>query len=234
MCLQGFVLLKGYLALLIKDIICYFIREGLLIMYLKKKSILMTNDELLAKIKELELENQQYIYENTQLKRMASYDLLTQLPNRYTFNEQIKLALSFCLRNKQKLAILFIDINGFKLINDNYGHMIGDLLLVEVARSLCCSIRASDVISRFGGDEFLIGLTSIGSKKDVTVVTNKIINSLSKIKQINGITCNINVSIGVCLFPDDADNINDLIKISDLAMYRAKQDKGTNVIFYTN
>lgn len=192
------------------------------------------NQQLILKIKGLELENQRHIHDNEQLRHMAFYDSLTQLPNRFAFNEQIKTALNFSLRNKQKLAILFIDLNGFKLINDNYGHAIGDILLIQVAKCLRNSTRKADIISRFGGDEFVVGLTSIQTQKDVYVVTDKIINSLNQIKPINNVSCKITASIGVCIFPDHSDNITELLQRSDLAMYQAKQNKGSNVIFYTN
>ncbi|MBX9867948.1 MAG: GGDEF domain-containing protein [Burkholderiales bacterium] len=190
--------------------------------------------KLFSIIKKLELENQRHIHENKQLKRMAFYDSLTQLPNRFAFNEQIKTALNFSLRNKHKLAILFIDINGFKLINDTYGHTIGDLLLIQVAKCLCHATRNVDIVSRFGGDEFVVGLTSIHTQNDVLVVTDKIIKTLNQIESINEISCKVNVSIGACLFPDHSDNLVELLEYADLAMYRAKQNKASSVVFYNN
>lgn len=192
------------------------------------------NQLLIKRIKELELENQIHQQEKEQLKSMAFYDLLTKLPNRFAFNEQIKVAMNSSLRNNQKLAVLFIDLNDFKFINDNYGHDIGDLLLIQVANCLLECTRNADIVARFGGDEFVVGLTSIQTRKDVQVVTDKILHALSKIQQINNAPCQIEASIGVCIFPDDSNNIIGLLHNSDQAMYKAKKSRDSRVIFYTH
>lgn len=192
------------------------------------------NQILIKRIKELELENQIHLEEKEQLKNMAFYDLLTKLPNRFAFNEQIKVAISSSLRNKQKMAVLFIDLNDFKLINDNYGHSAGDAILIQVANCLRNSTRNADIVARFGGDEFVIGLTSIQTRKDVQVVTDKILQALSTIQEINGAPCQIEASIGICIFPDDSSDIIGLLHNSDQAMYKAKKNRGSRVMFYTH
>lgn len=193
----------------------------------------INSQHVLTKIQQLERENQFLRLEIEQLKNLAYYDSLTKLANRFSFYEQIKVAANSCIRNKEKLAILFIDLDGFKLINDSYGHNVGDWVLIKIAECLRNVTRNSDIVARFGGDEFVVGLTAIKTEYHAQMVANKIINALSQIKNENGINYNIKASIGICLCPDHgAYNIQDVLRKSDLAMYQAKQHKNFNVLLY--
>lgn len=201
---------------------------------MNKSETYINSQDVCTKIQVLERENQFLKVEIEQLKNLAYYDSLTKLANRFSFYEQIKVATNSCIRNKEKLAILFIDLDGFKLINDSYGHKVGDWILIKVAECLRNVTRNSDIVARFGGDEFVVGLTAIKIECHAQIVANKIINALSQIKNEDGINYNIKASIGICLCPDNsAYNIQDVLRKSDLAMYQAKQHKDFNVLLYS-
>lgn len=187
-----------------------------------------------TKIQDLKRENQFLKGQIEQLKNIAYYDSLTKLANRFLFYEQINVAASSCVRNKEKIAILFIDLDDFKLINDSHGHKVGDWVLIKVADCLRSVIRNSDIVARFGGDEFVVGLTSIKAESDAQMVANKIINAFSKIKNDDSINYNIKASIGICFFPNNNTyNIQEVLHQSDLAMYKAKRHKNINVLLHS-
>lgn len=167
------------------------------------------------------------------LSHLANYDLLTNLPNRLLFIDRLNQALSQGRRTQKLVAILFLDIDRFKTINDTLGHHIGDQLLQEIAKILVAG-RETDTVTRLGGDEFTIMLTNISHAKDAALVAEKILNTLSgQSFQIAGHEIFITVSIGITLFPFDGEDIDTLLKNADTAMYRAK-DRGRNAYqFYT-
>ena len=165
------------------------------------------------------------------LNRLAHYDTLTSLPNRTMFHNSLEAMISKANRNKSKIALMFIDLDNFKMINDTLGHDYGDLLLQEVAKRVKAILRAEDVVSRLGGDEFTIILDDI---KDVTypsIVAQKIIDALSTPIKLKNEMGYIGASVGISIFPDDAPQIEQLIKNADLAMYKAKHE-GKNVYRY--
>ena len=154
---------------------------------------------------------------------MASYDQLTSLPNRSLLQEHMKLAIAHARRHEQSLAVLFIDLDGFKSVNDSLGHDMGDLLLHEAGSRLQQSIRATDSAARFGGDEFVILLTEINNANDVLKITEKMIRILSLPYELNGHEVIIGASIGVSFFPQDGNSMNELINRADQAMYQVKK-----------
>ena len=156
------------------------------------------------------------------LQHMALYDQLTDLPNRALFGDRIQSALSRARRDGQRLAVLYLDLNKFKFINDNYGHPVGDLLLKEVARRLEGCVRASDTVSRFGGDEFVILLENIASPANTTTIVEKIHQALNQPFVLGNHNIAILPSIGVAQFPDDGDDETQLLRHADHAMYRTK------------
>lgn len=160
--------------------------------------------------------------ENT-LKHAAHYDNLTSLPNRALILEKLKQSLETAARQKTKLAILFLDLNGFKAINDVLGHEAGDELLIIIAKRLPYTIRESDYAGRLGGDEFLIILQDIGSLKNAQMITEEVQELVCQPCVINDEVITIGVSIGISLYPDDSTEINSLIHQADKRMYQSKQ-----------
>ncbi len=159
--------------------------------------------------------------------RLAYFDALTDLPNRQLFLDRLSQSLSHADRYDQKVALMFIDLDGFKLVNDSMGHDMGDLLLQAVGRRLEDCLRKSDTVARIGGDEFTCILQDIEEPENVNIVAKKVIRALTSPFNLKGHEIRISGSIGVSLFPDDTENIEELIKKADTAMYRAK-DRGKN------
>jgi len=159
---------------------------------------------------------------------MAHYDRLTELPNRLLAMDRFKQAMAYASRGNAKVTLLYLDLDKFKNINDSLGHVIGDALLKEVALRLWSCIRASDTVSRQGGDEFLVVLPETHDAQSISVVTSKILRQLATPFSIEGHDLSISVSIGVTVYPDDGEDFDTLLKKADIAMYHAK-DAGGNV-----
>lgn len=160
---------------------------------------------------------------NARLLQMASYDQLTGLPNRTLLQEHIKLALARARRKQDMLAILFMDLDGFKKVNDTLGHEKGDLLLQEIAKRLQHSIRATDTAARFGGDEFVVLLTELNDKASIIHVTEEVLRIMSSAVDLDGQEVHIGVSIGIAIYPEDGQNMHELINAADQAMYHVKK-----------
>lgn len=167
------------------------------------------------------------------METLAYYDQLTGLQNRLLFKEQLRAALSTAERDSRHMALLYLDLDHFKRINDTLGHEAGDQLLVEVAQRLKSCLREEDAIARLGGDEFAVLLKQVESAQYSFVVANKIIAELNRPLMLLGQEVVVGASIGITLAPDDSRDIDVLMKNADLAMYQAKY-KGRNVFqFYT-
>lgn len=164
--------------------------------------------------------------------QMAFHDMLTGLPNRRLLQDRIAQALAHARRNKNKIAVLFIDLDHFKPINDLMGHDAGDLLLKEVAARLSASVRAEDTVARQGGDEFIVLLSKITNAQDAEAVAGKILARLTEPFQIKGKELQIGGSLGIALFPSDGEDADTLLKNSDTAMYYAKQNGRNNYQLY--
>ncbi|OIO73296.1 MAG: hypothetical protein AUJ57_04660 [Zetaproteobacteria bacterium CG1_02_53_45] len=156
------------------------------------------------------------------LSHMAHHDQLTGLPNRTLFSDRLEHALAHAGRDKHKVGLMFIDIDGFKAVNDNHGHDIGDALLCEIARSLKALVRDADTVARVGGDEFVIVLENLLHVEDMVQVAEKILEHFSIPTMAAGIACDIGCSIGIAVGPDDSSDADDLVKKADTAMYLAK------------
>ena len=156
------------------------------------------------------------------IRRLAHHDSLTGLPNRNLLHDRMAQALARVRRHGGRLAILFVDLDRFKPINDKYGHKAGDIVLVEVARRLQDSIRTSDTVARIGGDEFAVILEEVTRPIEAAKVAAKIVSHLAV--PINALehSCQIGASVGVALFPDDGADLDEVVKAADLAMYRVK------------
>lgn len=165
------------------------------------------------------------------LTELAHTDSLTGLPNRSQFNLRAEQALHQASRLKQSVAMMFIDLDDFKAVNDDYGHHIGDALLLEVAKRMGCSLRAADTVFRIGGDEFVVLLENMPQQRHIQLVGDKIIRALSQKIIIEGCPCQIGASIGVACFPEDGLDIEALIRAADKAMYQVKQN-GKNAVAF--
>ena len=164
--------------------------------------------------------------------KQANYDLLTNLPNRHFFNDCLKREIKIANRTKKLLAILFIDLDYFKEVNDTHGHEVGDILLVEVAKRINETIRATDTVARMGGDEFIALLSAVEDENDINKVSKLIISKLSMPFDLNGITVTISASIGISIYPKDSLLEKELLSYADKAMYNAKKDgKGKNSFY---
>jgi len=164
----------------------------------------------------------------------ANFDALTNLPNRTLFHDRLNNALPSHRRLKRKLGLMFIDLDGFKLVNDSLGHDIGDLLLKKAARRLEKCIRSGDTVARLGGDEFTVIMPNLIDPKHAPLVAQRVLNALSKSFNLKKHETFVSASIGVTIFPDDATDSNELLKNADTAMYRAKEQGKANYQFYTS
>lgn len=156
------------------------------------------------------------------LKHLATHDPLTLLPNRTLFYDHLNHSLQLAHRNHTRLAVLFLDLDGFKTVNDLLGHAKGDLLLQQVAQRLKNALRKSDLVSRLGGDEFAFVLENLRSPHDVARIAEKILEALSRPFLVEGQELSISGSIGIALFPEDGDEPRNLLRHADAAMYRVK------------
>ncbi len=161
------------------------------------------------------------------LAHLASHDPLTDLPNRLLLEDRLKLALRRAHRTGHSVAVLFLDLDGFKGVNDTLGHPMGDRLLQQVAERLSACVRDVDTVARLGGDEFIIILETVQEADDVEVVAEKILDVLRKPFHVDGHQATVTASIGVSLFPEDAEDVFGLVANADAAMYQAK-DHGRN------
>ncbi len=160
-----------------------------------------------------------------QLVNLASFDVLTGLPNRRTFLEHLTRNVELARRNKQLCALMYIDLDGFKRINDLYGHEAGDEILKTAASRLLNSVRLSDTVGRLGGDEFAVALGTISNLDDAGLVAQKILEVLClPITLPNGTTEQIGASIGIGIFPDNAESADKLLAVADAAMYEVKRN----------
>jgi diguanylate cyclase (GGDEF)-like protein len=168
------------------------------------------------------------------LTRTSQFDELTDTPNRSVMLDRIENAISQARRHGKHAAILFIDLDGFKLINDSRGHAVGDDVLQRVAYRLSHSVRDSDTVSRFGGDEFLVLLAEVSGASDVALVATKILLALALPGEGGDAASGLSASIGIALFPDDGADPGTLIKCADAAMYRAKRRGGGTFQFHSD
>jgi diguanylate cyclase (GGDEF)-like protein len=157
-----------------------------------------------------------------QIAYAAEHDFLTGLPNRMLLNDRIKQAIALAPRHANKVAVLFLDLDGFKQINDSMGHSIGDKLLQSVARRLVGCVRASDTVSRQGGDEFVVLLSEVQTLDDAALTARRMLQAVSATHAIDEHALGVTVSIGISVYPDDGLDAPALIKNADTAMYQAK------------
>ncbi|HEX8169695.1 MAG TPA: EAL domain-containing protein [Thermoanaerobaculia bacterium] len=159
-----------------------------------------------------------------QIEYQAYHDALTGLANRRLFQEHLSLALALAQRRQTLVAVLFLDLDHFKLINDSLGHTVGDELLKQVAKRLKSAVREGDTVARVGGDEFTIVLQELNRGQDAALVAKKVLRTVSEPIEVNGHRLYVTTSVGITLFPDDGEDAETLLKNADTAMYRAKAE----------
>ncbi|MDX1722521.1 MAG: EAL domain-containing protein [Pseudomonas sp.] len=169
----------------------------------------------------------------SELAYNASHDVLTGLPNRSLLEDRLNQGCQISRRYKRSLAVMFIDLDGFKPINDSMGHSAGDLILVEVARRMNQQVRPGDTVARLGGDEFIVILPDLAREEDVLLVTERIMESIARPYTIGGVDLHITASIGITLSDGSIEQPMQLIQQADLAMYKAKQQGRNNYQWYT-
>jgi diguanylate cyclase len=189
--------------------------------------IWMMASTLRSTLASLETENLRVRKSLAQIEVLAHHDALTGLPNRMLARDRLERAMAQADRSKCKAALLFLDLDNFKTVNDSLGHAAGDTLLKEVAARLVASVRANDTVSRQGGDEFLVVLGDLTDEDAVAAIAIKLVAQLSKPFQINGLEVTATCSLGIALFPDNGADFDSLFKHADMAMYQAK-DSGRN------
>ncbi|HEY8708620.1 MAG TPA: EAL domain-containing protein [Burkholderiaceae bacterium] len=167
------------------------------------------------------------------IQYLATHDGLTDLPNRTLFSQLLNQQIQSARRYEGKFAVMFLDLDRFKAINDTFGHEAGDTLLKEMASRFSACVRASDVVARLGGDEFVVLVQEAGDIEQVNTVARKVLSAAIKPVLIAGQDCRVTASVGICMFPQDAQDEQTLMKNADIAMYRAKAQGKNNVQFYS-
>jgi diguanylate cyclase (GGDEF)-like protein len=182
---------------------------------------------------ELNRANEQLRGQEEHLLHLAQHDPLTGLPNRLSMQQRLALAMEFAKRNRKKLAVMMVDLDGFKRLNDSRGHRHGDHVLTQIAGRLRTSVRGSDTVARYGGDEFVVLAGELDRAEDVNNIAEKIADMVSLPLSIDGTTENIGCSIGISIYPDHAEDAEGLIERADRAMYAAKTGKNPRYVFFS-
>jgi diguanylate cyclase (GGDEF)-like protein/PAS domain S-box-containing protein len=167
-----------------------------------------------------------------EMSHRAQHDVLTDLPNRLLFNDRLTQAISLARRNQNQVAVLFLDLDGFKHINDSLGHSVGDKVLQSVAAHLSACVRKSDTVSRQGGDEFVILLSEVWHAADAAISAAKILTELKRVHNIGEHHLHVTASIGISTYPESGEDAETLIKNADTAMYHAKERGRDNFQFF--
>lgn len=189
-----------------------------------EKRVEERTDELARTNDKLRHEIHERVKAQYELTHLATHDTLTGLPNRALFHEHLDIMLHNAGRHNRQVALLFIDLDGFKKVNDTYGHDAGDRLLKEVSERMRSCIRKDDIIARMGGDEFTILLGDLQNSTDATMVAQKLIAAVNEPVHLNSHSCHVGASIGIALFPASASDPDTLLRLADDAMYTAKSD----------
>ena len=169
---------------------------------------------------------------SVEMSRLAQHDSLTGLPNRVLFNDRLTQAISLAMRQDKQLAVLFVDLDQFKKINDSLGHAVGDKLLQSVAGRLVNCVRRTDTVSRLGGDEFVVLLSQVEHEEDAAVSARKILRALAAPHTVDDKNLDISMSVGVSTYPSDAADAESLMNKADTAMYEAKKQGRNNYQFF--
>ena len=230
------VIILTVLSIFLTTVVAYFVINHIskMIKLLSKASIenKKVADELAKAHESLEQKVEHRTRElqnaNAALKHLAGHDSLTELPNRRLFTELLAQEIKKANRNQYKLAVLYMDLDGFKAINDALGHDMGDALLVKVAKRLQTSLRKDDLIARLGGDEFTICYSNVENINDIKLLCEIIIDKIQQPMFLGKHQCQIGISVGVSLYPDHGTDYETLLRVSDAAMYEVKNHGKNN------
>lgn len=168
-----------------------------------------------------------------ELEHLAQHDALTSLPNRILLWDRLSQAIAEAQRYNSYLAVLYIDLDGFKEVNDTYGHSVGDELLIAVSKRITALLRKNETIARLGGDEFVALLTDLKEPRECEPIVKRILSAMNEVIEIHGIDLSISASIGISFYPDDSLNAEELVLHADKAMYHAKES-GKNCYAFFN
>lgn len=206
----------------------------LLIKYFIKEKDKNANERLEKEHKALVASTEELKKANLKLKTLAHYDSLTGLPNRDLFNDRLAQAIERAKQHNNELALLFVDLDRFKQINDSLGHSLGDKVLQIVANRLHGCIRKEDSLARLGGDEFILLMDDLNKGENASLIAQKIIDCLAEPIYIDEYTFYVTASVGISLYPHDDMDINKLLMYADTAMYKAKKEGKNNFQFYSS
>ena len=170
--------------------------------------------------------------EKEQITHTAQHDFLTGLPNRMLLNDRARQAIALAPRHKKKVAVLFLDLDGFKLINDSLGHGVGDRLLQSIAKRLVDCVRGSDTVSRQGGDEFVVLLSEVAQTEDAAILARRMLQAVGSAHRIDRHDLHVTTSIGLSVYPEDGLDVETLLKNADAAMYHAKENGRQSYQFF--
>jgi diguanylate cyclase (GGDEF)-like protein/PAS domain S-box-containing protein len=187
-----------------------------------EQQVSLRTEELASTNQALRTEIDERIRAQQELTHLASHDSLTELPNRAFFTEQLTTAMFHAERRNNLLGLLFMDLDGFKLINDTHGHEAGDQLLIEVSRRMKQAVRREDIVARMGGDEFTVILNELSGQRNAEHIAEKIIHAVNQPITCGDVECQVGISIGIAYYPHNGNNADALIRHADDAMYEAK------------
>ncbi|MBC3862551.1 diguanylate cyclase [Undibacterium jejuense] len=186
--------------------------------------VVKRKDEVGLMLESFNLLVDKLIATEVQMNYLAHHDALTGLPNRRSFMISMRQSMALAGRQANKLALFFVDLDGFKLVNDRYGHAVGDQLLKEVADRLRDGVRQSDLVGRLGGDEFVVLVTECNDRSTAALIASKLVANLSEVFYIGDLVLTVGASIGIAMFPDHSQELETLMTLADKAMYRAKKN----------
>jgi diguanylate cyclase (GGDEF)-like protein len=166
------------------------------------------------------------------INTLAYHDSLTGLPSRTLFNDRFAMAMADSKRNDKKTAVIILDLDHFKNVNDNFGHDVGDDLLKEVSGRLTSILRQTDTVCRIGGDEFALLISDASAREMIEEVAQRILAAIGKPFSLHGVKAWISASLGIAFYPEDGENLETLIKHADIAMYEVKKVGRNNYLYY--
>jgi len=213
--------------------LCLKRKDGSLVWVLQNENLTEGSDGLLSVIEGTIIDISERKRAEEQVKHLAFHDPLTNLPNRLLFNDRLTLAVAQAHRHAQRLAVLFLDLDRFKVINDSLGHSVGDELLRQVAERIQEHVREGDTVARLGGDEFTLLVPGITAEEDAAKIARKICEAIHDPFWIDGRELFVTTSVGVSVYPSDGHDAETLVRNADSAMYRAKEQGRDNYQLYT-
>ncbi|MEJ0037969.1 MAG: GGDEF domain-containing protein [Gammaproteobacteria bacterium] len=191
------------------------------------------NEHLVVATVQANADTEAAVHAAAQMAIKAEHDFLTGLPNRALLTDRLEQAIVLAARHRKKVALMFLDLDNFKEINDSLGHLVGDGVLQSVAKRLQAGLRKSDTVSRQGGDEFLVLLTEVESVHDTALIAEKLITAVAAPHSVAGYLLDVTLSIGISLYPENGGDVEMVLTSADTAMYHAKRSGRNNYRLFT-